>query len=45
MHTCAFVAKQQSGFHIVGEREMYKKERDVLEMRETDECDMRNLVH
>ena len=39
MHRCARVAKQQeSRTHIVGECEMHKEERDVLEeMREIDE--------
>ena len=31
----------ESKTHIVGEREMYKEERDVLEMRKIDECGMR----
>ena len=40
MHRCALVAKQYSRTHIVGECEIYKEERDVLEMRKIDECDM-----
>ena len=30
----------ESRTHIVGECEIYKEERDVLEMRKIDECDM-----
>ena len=30
----------ESRSHIVGECEIYKEERDVLEMRKIDECDM-----
>ena len=40
MHRCALVAKQYSRTHIVGECEIYKEERDILEMRKIDECDM-----
>ena len=39
MHGCALVAKQkESRIDLVGEREMYKEEGHVLEMRQTDEC-------
>ena len=38
---CARVAQQiESRTHTVGECERYKEERDVLEMRKLDECDM-----
>ena len=41
MHICDLVAKLYSRTHVVGECEMYKKERDMLEeMRKVDECDM-----
>ena len=30
----------ESRTHIVGECEIYKEERDILEMRKIDECDM-----
>ena len=30
----------ESRTHIVGECEIYKEERDALEMRKLDECDM-----
>ena len=43
MHSrCARVAKQESRSHTVGECEIHKEERDVLEemMRGVDECDM-----
>ena len=40
MHGCALVTKQWSTIHIVGEREMYTEERDVLETRKIDERDM-----
>ena len=31
--------------HLVGECEMFKEGRDVLEMRKIDECGMESLVH
>ena len=36
----------ESRIHIIGECEIYKEERDVLEdeMRKLDECDMQELV-
>ena len=42
MHSCARVAKQWSRTHIVGECELYKEERDVMEeeMRKIEERDM-----
>ena len=41
IHICALVAKQSSRTHVVGECEMYKEERDVLdEMSKIDERDM-----
>ena len=38
MCPCGKVIESRS--HIVGECEMHKEGRDVLEMRKTDECDM-----
>ena len=44
MHQCALVAKaKESRTRIVGECEMYKEERDVLEMKQIDECDEENF--
>ena len=41
-HTCSCGTTIKSRTHIVGECEMYKKERDALEgeMMKLDECDM-----
>ena len=36
---------KESRTHIVGECEIYKEERDVLEMRKIDECNMEKLGH
>ena len=49
MHRCARVwrSSRECRYHRVGESEVYKEERDVLEeqMREMDESDRRSLVH
>ena len=37
---CSCGIAVESRTHIVGECEIYKDERDVLEMRKIDECDM-----
>ena len=36
---CPCRKAQQSRTHIMGEYEIHKEERDVLEMSKTDECD------
>ena len=40
MHTCACDATIESRTHIVRECEIYKEERDVIEMKRLDKCDM-----
>ena len=46
MHICALVAKQkESRPHIVGECEMYKKERDVSEEMRKNNMMPSSLVH
>ena len=37
---CPCAKAEESRTHIVGECEIYKNERDVLEMRKVDECGM-----
>ena len=39
-HMCPCGATVDRRTHLVGECEIYKEERDALEMRKLDECDM-----
>ena len=45
-HVCPCGTTIESRIHVVGECEIYKEERDVLEeeMRKLDECDMEEFA-
>ena len=43
MCPCGNAVKSRTHILVVGEREIYKEGRDVLEMRNVDECGMERL--